>query len=450
MWAARVARAEHTIVAAATPWGRGAVAVLRLSGPDALDVARRMCPAGPAWRPRRASLRRALDGEQLVDEVLALWMPGPRSYTGEDVVELHGHGNPLLVERLLALAVRCGARPAREGEFTRRALLNGRMDLLGAESLAELIAASSPEALEVARAGVDRLSAAVGALGERLLDLAAEVEARFDSPGEELDLCSDEVLAALIVAVAAEAEALADTWAAGRVRLRGARVALVGPVNAGKSSLFNQLVGQPRALVSPEPGTTRDVIERAEWVEGLELTWLDTAGERDSGDALERAGIELGRALTEDVDLLLVVLPGHRPLDPAARALLDRTAGRRRLIVASHADLEAETWALAPDHRVSGRTGAGVAELRAAARRAVAVAPPSGARAMVTTQRQHELLRAVADQARAAAEALGGPLGPVVASEELTLALERLGELRGADVREEVLDRVFARFCIGK
>lgn len=448
----RVARADSsdTIVAAATPWGRGAVAVIRMSGAGALDVARRVCPGGPRWQARRATLRRVLDEGRVLDEVLAIWMPGPRSYTGEDVVELHAHGNPLLVELLLDRIVRSGARPAREGEFTRRALLYGRTDLLAAESLAGLIEASSPEGLAVARAGIDGLSGAVATLSEGLLDLCAELEARFDSPGEDLALLPDAELAAALTGLAARAAMLSRTWRAGRVRLHGARVALIGPVNAGKSSLFNRLVGQDRALVSDMPGTTRDVIERAVLVDGLEITYLDTAGERDSDDPLERAGIALGRVLTADVDLTLVVLPLHQPLAPSSAALLARTGASPRLLVGTFADITTENAEFSVDLAVSGHTGAGVERLATRIRREVADAMPSGAEAVLTSQRQHELLLAVADHAEQAAAALLGPLGPMVAAEEATRGLERLGELRGVDVREDVLDRVFARFCIGK
>lgn len=439
------------VVAAATPWGHAAVAVLRLSGSDALAVAQRLCPAGPRWRPRRVTLRAVMAAGVVVDEVLAVWMPGPRSYTGEDVVELSCHGNPVIVELLLDAAVAAGARPARPGEFTRRALLNGRMDLLRAEAVAGLIQAGSAEGVALARAGLEgRTSAVVAALRERLLDLAAELEARFDSPGEDLGYAPDAEVAAQLGALAAQAGAAADTWRAGRVRLHGARVALIGPVNAGKSSLFNALLGERRALVSPVPGTTRDVVERPMLVDGLEITLLDTAGERADAEPLEAAGQALARALTEDVDLFLVVWPLHLPAGPERALLLERTEGRPRLTVGTHADLAAGQIYSLVDFSVDNLSGAGVAALRAEIRRKVAADPPGGAQLVVLSQRQHELLRAVAAHADEAAAALLGDAGPAVAAEELTRALARLAELSGEDVREAVLDRVFARFCVGK
>ncbi len=439
-----------TVVAAATAWGHAALAVVRLSGPDALTIARTLCPGGPSWRPRRVSLRRVRRGEQILDEVLAVWMPGPKSYTGEDTVELSCHGNPVLVSLLLDACVAAGARPARPGEFTRRALERGRMDLLRAEAVAGLIEARSAEGVALARAGLDgAVSEVVGQLWDRLLDLAAELEARFDVAGEELGDLSDEAVAEELARVAEACTRSADTWRAGRACLRGARIALLGPVNAGKSSLFNQLLGEARALVSPIPGTTRDVVERARMVDGLELCFLDTAGERVAQDPIEAAGQALARTLTEDVDLTLVVLPLHVPLSEETRALLARCADQPHLVVGTHADLVQGPYPSKVDFQVSNQTGDGVAALLAAIRAQVGRAP-GGAALLVLSQRQHDLLRAVAAHAREAQAALLGLAGPMVAAEELSRALGRLGELRGEDVRESVLDRVFAKFCIGK
>jgi len=448
-----VAGADDTIVACATPWGRGALAVLRLSGPQALDVARRLCPQGAAWQPRRVSLRVVHDAAgAAIDQAVLTWFPGPRSYTGEDVVELSCHGNPVLVEQVLAACAAAGARPARPGEFTRRAVAHGRMDLLAAEGLAELIAARSPAALAWLRAAEARLGPALVGLEQALLDAAAELEARLDHPGEDLGELDDAELGGRIAEVEAQARALAGTWAAGRVRLHGARVALVGEVNAGKSSLFNALLGEGRALVSPQPGTTRDVVEGSVLVEGLELTLLDTAGERESEDPLEQAGMALGRARSAQVDLVLLVVPLHRPPSPTEAELRARTAGLPRLVVGSHADLASPAQLAAREVALalSSATGQGVAQLRARIHTQVALAGPGGQAAMLASARQQALLLALAEHAAQARQALHGALGPAVAAEELTRGLERLGELRGAQVREEVLDRLFARFCIGK
>ncbi len=444
-----------TIVAAATPWGRGAVAVVRLSGPAARTVAGALCPGGPTWVPRRASLRRARQPDGAVlDEVLVTWMPGPRSYTGHEVVELSCHGNPVVVEALVDACVEHGARLARPGEFTRQALESGRLDLVQAESVDALIRAQSLSGARLAVGAAARIDTVVADLRERILDLAAELEARLDHPGEELGEESDDAVAAALDQVVADCRRLADTWRSGRVRIEGARVGLVGPVNAGKSSLFNRLVGQERALVSDEPGTTRDVVERAVMLDGLSVSFLDSAGEREAATPLEQAGQALAADLLADVELVLLVLPGHRPVGELERRLHAGLAGRPHLVVHTHADLPAAPEVLDDPRRsalrVSSRSGQGIDALRAAIKAALVDQPAVPPAAVLVSQRQHGLVLGVvrcADEARAA---LLGFAGPAIAAEALTRALALLAELTGDDVREAVLDRLFARFCVGK
>ncbi|RME25937.1 MAG: GTP-binding protein [Deltaproteobacteria bacterium] len=465
-----------TIVATATPWGRGALAVVRLSGPDAREIARSVCPGGPRWIPRRASLRRAVQADgTLLDEVVATWMPGPRSYTGFDVVELSCHGNPVVVEALVAACIARGARPARPGEFTRQAVENGRLDLVAAESVDALIRARSLAGARLAAEAAGRIEAVTTRLRERLLDLAAELEARLDHPGEDLGTWSDEAVVAALDGIAEECRGLAASWHEGRVRIEGARVGLIGPVNAGKSSLFNGLVGQERALVSDEPGTTRDVVERAVMLDDLAVTFLDSAGERPAATALERAGQALAADLLADVELVLLVLAGHRPVGALERGLVDRLGSRPHIVVATHADVVRESagdgtgdgagdGAVAPipddempedDPRrralwVSNTTGEGIDALRAAIRAALVDRPAAAPAAVLVSHRQQGLMRSIADCCEEARTALTGLAGPAVAAEALTRALAALAELTGEDAREAVLDRMFARFCIGK
>ena len=445
------------IVACATAWGHGAVAMLRVSGATAKEIVEKACPGGPRWRARRASLRSALTADaQLIDQVLVTWMPGPRSYTGEDIVELSCHGNPVIVEMLLDRLVVLGARLARPGEFTRRAVENGRLDLIRAEAVGALIAARSVSGIRTARAGLSgEVSERLDPLRERLLDLTAELEARLDHPGDDLGYQEDRAVLTQMAAVASEADEIADSWRAGRVRVQGAQVALVGPVNAGKSSLFNHLVGQARALVSEAPGTTRDVVERSVVMDGLEVTFFDTAGQRSDGDALEQAGMAMGRALTRDVDLKLIVLPLHQAVDSSLVAHLTEGQSCPWMLVGTHldqitSDLGKTLPNFSPTVSVSNPTGVGISDLKLEIRRRIGADLPSGARAVLFSQRQHDLFRSLAEHVRTAGEALAGWLGPAIAAEELTRALLRIGELRGDDVREDVLDRLFSRFCIGK
>ncbi len=441
---------SDTIIACATPWGRSAIALLRMSGSGSLELAQHLCPGGPSWLPRRASVRQLRQGEIILDTALVTYMPGPNSYTGEDIIEIGCHGNPVVVESIMDAAVVLGARPARPGEFTRRALEQGRMNLLEAEALAGFIDATSMAGVRMARAGLDgSVQQEVTALREQGLDMAAEIEARLDHPDDDLSHATDAEVVVALHAMADRAEVAADGWRAGRVCLHGAKVGIVGAVNAGKSSLFNRLVSHDRALVSDRPGTTRDVVEHTVVVDGLSITFLDTAGERETADELETAGIALGRVLTDDVDLLLVVRPLHQRCDDATEALVERIRSAPRLVVGTHLD-RCDGSPHEVDHAVSNTTGAGIEDLVAAIRSAVGAHEPSGASVVLMSQRQHALFMEVGIGFRKAATALASDVGPAVAAEEVVRALERLGELEGRDVREEVLDRLFSRFCIGK
>lgn len=420
------------IVACATPWGHGAVAVVRLSGAELRPVVEAVCgPLPEPWRLRRVRLR---DAEGVFDEGLLSWFPGPRSYTGEDVAEVSCHGNPLLVERLIAAF---GVRVARPGEFTRRAFLHGKMDLTRAEAVLQAIHASSRAGLDLARAGLEgRVADRVSALADGLTDLAAELEAVLDYPGEDLLVLDDAALLARLAELRGRLIALADSWRAGHHAVEGARVALVGPPNAGKSSLFNALLGRERALVSAVPGTTRDYVEAPLALGALRITLIDTAGEHEAEDALERAGIQLGRRAAVEADLVLRCVPLHEAGPLPGEGLL----------VGTFADLPARR---ALPLRVSARTGEGLDRLRRELQRALVGEEPGAVREMLASARQRDLCRDAAARLEEAAAALP-EAGPAVAVEQVYAAMEALGELTGAGVREAVLDRLFARFCVGK
>jgi len=438
-----------TIVALSTPWGRSAIGVLRLSGPAARTIAERVCPGGPTWVPRRASVRTVLDdGGNSIDDVLAVWMPGPNSYTGEDVVELSGHGNPVLLSAVLDALVSAGARPARPGEFTRRALENGRTNLLHAEALNALISARTREGTQDARSGLSGgMDEHVTGLRERLLDLAAELEARLDHPDDDLSRESDAAVCEKLLLICRESQETAETWSTSRIRQEGARVALIGPVNAGKSSLFNHLVGSQRALVSDRPGTTRDVVERGVLIDGMDITFMDTAGEGGTDDALEKAGVALGQSLSAGADLRLVVLPLHCPMNDSVKDLLERGD---HVVVGTFADHPPHPDGPEVHVSINNTTGEGVDGLCRRIRERVGMEHARDQEIVVLSQRQHDLYRAVGEHCEQASTALTGALGPAVAASEIVYAIERLGELAGIDAREAVLDRLFSRFCIGK
>ncbi len=445
--------------------------MVRLSGAQVAAIRDAICAprASGAWidgRQRRVDVR---DARGVFDDGVAIFAAGPRTYTGEDTLEVTVHGNPLVTERLVAAAIANGARLATGGEFTRRAVLAGKLDLLAAEGVDQLIRAKTPAGVQVAREAVrGTLSETLQATRSVLIDATAELEARLDYPADELALETDSALIAGLQRAASHWEQLAATAEVGRRLVDGARVVLVGPVNAGKSSLLNALVGHRRALVHDRPGTTRDVVEARTLLpleDGgtLEITLLDTAGERPDDptpngtlDPVESAGIALGRSVVQDADLLVVVLR-ERGDDPVEQAVLERTAGRSRVIVANHADRhptrDTTVEIAGPDGAftvlcTSATTGQGLSELKAAIASAlVGSGLPEGA--AIASLRQADQLRQAAESARSAIDAL--PIaGVAVAADLLVEGLEALDALTGADTREDVLDAVFARFCIGK
>lgn len=442
-----------SIVAPATPWGRSALAVVRLSGVDLLSqVEPWLVPLRPGpWQSNQGRRVQVMDGSNVLDDGVAVWCQGPRTYTGEDTLEISCHGNPLVVERLVQLAQSVGIRLAEPGEFTRRALVNGKLDLLKAEAVHQVASASSLAGLAVARDAMDgHLGQAMTDIRRQLIAIASELEARLDWPSDELALDSDAEVVERLQGLSLRCRAIAGTAEAGRVQVHGARVALVGPVNAGKSSLFNRLLGQPRALVHDQPGTTRDVVESTCTIDGLAITLLDTAGERETSDPVEAAGLALGRDLVAEVDALIVVVPARAGgVTEPESALLERTASTPRLQVCNGLDR--------PGTRVPGSdwlgtsavTGEGVDALKAALKTLLVGQAPRAAEVRIASQRQAGRLRAVAQACTDAVDGL--PVaGVAVAADAVIEAIEALDALTGADSREDVLDAVFARFCIGK
>ncbi len=442
-----LSRESLPIVACVTPWGSGAVAIVRLSGLELRPLILELCGRVPRpWGVCHVQLR---DTRGAFDDGLLTWMPAPRSYTGEDVAEISCHGNPALVERLLGACLDLGARMAAPGEFTRRALLNGKIDLCRAEAVLQTIEASSPAGLALAwnglQGGVSLLAAEVR---DALLDLGAELEAMLDYPEEGLLFASDTELDSRMLVCRERLHGAVSSYRAGRLAVDGAVVALIGPVNAGKSSLFNRLLGRPRALVSPTPGTTRDLIEAPLLLEQVRITLVDTAGERETADPLEAAGIALSAEIVARADLLLVLQPAHLPPGPELRLIEERTAGRQVLRV--------ETFGGLANHppapgvlRVDNQDGSGIPALRSLLPRLLIGETPGEAAPLLGSARQHDRLAAAIRHIDAARVALG-LAGPAVAGELVCDAIGELGAVLGRDSREDTLDRLFARFCVGK
>ena len=415
--------------------------MIRLSGPDAIAIAARLVGRNPDQLEDRRLVHgvvRDTAGDR-VDEVLVVAMRGPRSFTGEDVAELHGHGGAVNLARLLAAVLAAGARAAEPGEFSRRAFDNDRLPLDRAEALLAVIEAGSERAWRIAQAQLaGGLGTRVAALRERGTELLAQLEVAIDFPEDDVDALTGGA-ADRAQELAGEAGALAATFRLGKAVQSGVEVAIVGPVNAGKSSLLNALAGQDRAIVTAEPGTTRDVVEaRVVW-DGVPVTLVDTAGTSElASSEAERAGIERGRRRAAEADVVIVV-------HPAPGAQVAKNVGPRELHVVSKADLDPQ--GSAGSLATSALAGQGIDALRAAvlARVLGSVADADESR-VVTTARQHELLMRAAEAFALAAT----PSPTEVRALEARTACEALAELTGERVGEEVLDALFARFCIGK
>ncbi|HEU4735134.1 MAG TPA: tRNA uridine-5-carboxymethylaminomethyl(34) synthesis GTPase MnmE [Kofleriaceae bacterium] len=435
---------EDTIAAIATAGGIGGVGIVRLSGPRAIAIAAEALGVAPAALDRRVRVGWVRDREgRALDQVLAFAMRAPGSFTGEDVAELHGHGGPLNLARLLASVVERGARVAEPGEFTRRAVASGKLDLIRAEALLEVIHAGSERAWRLAQDNLSgKLGEQVAAIEQRALALLAELEGWIDFPEEDLEPASAQAIEDELAALAAACGRFVDGFRHARSVSQGITVALVGPVNVGKSSLLNALVGRERALVAAAPGTTRDWLEvRDEW-NGVAVTLVDTAGLRATDDPIEQRGIALGEERVAAADVVVVVNDGVASWDDGARY------GERAVVVRSKADLGGEPRG---GVATSATTGQGLDELRRRVLEVAGVADREGSeQAFVTTARQRALAGAARDAFGAAQDARRAQRPPEVVAVELREAVRALAQLRGVEVGERVLDEVFARFCIGK
>jgi tRNA modification GTPase len=432
-----------TIAAIATAAGPAGVGIVRLSGPRAIQIAADALGIAPAALDRSVRLGWVRDGAGTpIDQVLAFAMRAPASFTGEDVAELQGHGGTHNLERLLAAVLVRGARVAEPGEFTRRAVESGKLDLLRAEALLEVIHAGSERSWRLAQANLGgRLGEEVGAIEQRALALLAELEGRIDFPEEDLGAADAAWIDGEIAALRAACARLAEGFRHGRAVSHGITVALVGPVNVGKSSLLNALVGKERALVAAQPGTTRDWLEVRDVWDGIEVTLIDTAGLRDTHDPIEQRGIALGEARVASADVVVIVNDGEHPWDDGGRYR------ERAVVVRSKADLGGAIDGLA----TSATTGQGLDELKRRVLAVAGVADREGAeQAFVTTARQHALATAARDAFAAAASAWAARRPPEVVAVELREGASTLAQLRGVEVGDRVLDEVFARFCIGK
>lgn len=449
-----------TIAAVATAPGAGGVGIVRVSGPSAACIARQLLGREPLPRHAHYATWRDVQGD-LLDQGLMLWFPGPHSYTGEDVLELHAHGSSLLLDLLLRHVCTLGARPAQPGEFSQRAFLNGKLDLAQAEAIADLIAAGSESALRAAqRSLAGAFSHRVEHLQALLTTARAQIEAALDFPDEEIELLGDPALVILLDELAdAVADVLGESRRGARLA-RGISVVLVGRPNTGKSSLMNALAGEERAIVTAVPGTTRDVLRVELQLDGVRLELADTAGLRDAGDEIEREGMRRAVAMAEQADLaVLVSCAGHWREDLAA--LRAQAPGVAVLCVLNKIDLEGglpsyiEATGEEPERiALSAVTGAGLGLLREVLHRHAAGGAETAAysartRHVLALERVVGAVNAARVEVQRAGEQSGYGLAEL-AAEALRRAQRDLDELTGVHSSDDMLGAIFSSFCIGK
>jgi tRNA modification GTPase len=456
---------QDTIVAPATAPGAAAVAIIRLSGPRAIEILHTI------WRPNIAGVprpRRLYLGEvhdpatgAAIDRALAVIMPGPRSLTGEDVAELHCHGGPFLMRRVVGLAMAHGARMAERGEFSRRAFLNGRMDLTAAEAVADLVAARGESALAQALKHLSgALQERVGRLRHRLIEIAAHLEVEIDFSDEDITLPSREIIADRIAQLRADVSALHQSFARGRLMRTGARTAIIGKPNAGKSSVLNLLLGVERAIVTPVAGTTRDVIEDTIQVGPYPLVIQDTAGVRASIDQVERIGIERTLAHAGEADLLIAVFDSSVPLEDEDRRVIELCRGRAGAALLNKSDLpqalgvdSLRGCGLAmPALRVSALRGEGFDELRQELLGAIEAlgGDSQGDTVAISRERHRDALARAMTALGAAEDSTRAAMPPEIVAVDVAIAAEALASISGQVTSEDVLDAIFREFCIGK
>lgn len=442
----------ETIAAQATPPGQGGVGIIRVSGPHTHAIAHALLGRLPP--PRHAVFSEFRDARHAaIDQGVALFFPAPRSFTGEDVLELHGHGGPAVMNLLLQRVLEAGARLARPGEFSERAFLNGKLDLAQAEAVADLIAAASDSAARAALRSLQGVfSQRVHALVETLTALRMHIEAAIDFPEEEVDFLVDADLQTRCQMLIDDIVSLQRDARHGRLLHDGLTVVLAGPPNAGKSSLLNALAQQDSAIVSPTPGTTRDVLREQIVIDGIPLHVLDTAGLRESQDDVEREGVRRARAAVQQADHVLIVVDDSEPHDAEAHALLGQLpAGIARTLVRNKIDKTGRppgAIGAAAELAVSALTGTGLDALRARLKDCAGFAPSETGSFSARRRHLEAIARARAHIDKGFAQ-LASRQGEL-AAEELRHAQQALGEITGEFSSDDLLGRIFSSFCIGK
>ena len=440
-----------TIVALSTPPGRGAIAVIRMSGPEALFITRKLSSDLDNVKARRATLTNVQlpTTHETIDEVLVTYFNGPESVTGEDVIEISCHGSPVIVRKILDLTVSLGARFAGPGEFTLRALTNQKINLVQAEAIRDLIAAQTDAAVkQAARQVGGELSRTIASIEEKLISVIVLLESAVEFVEDDLPSAELGSIKATLSSVSDDIFNLADSYSAGRLLQSGIKVAIVGSPNVGKSSLFNRMVSRDRAIVTDFPGTTRDTLSETIDLEGIPVLLTDTAGLRETTDTIESLGIERTQQAIVDADLVLEVIDAS----DSSGALVNRDQNRSTIRVLNKCDLAvSKDFVTEKDLvRISALTGEGIESLRTAILAFLHRGDVDNEGLLVTNARHYDLLKSAEDELDNAIGALKDELSEELILVSLHNALKYLGQITGETTTEDILSQVFATFCIGK
>ena len=457
---------HDTIAAIATARGEAGIGIVRVSGTLAFTIAaevfRSPRDVAPAELPTHTLTYGHIvdETDEIIDEVLLGVMRAPRTYTGEDIVEFNCHGGIVTLTAVLDLVVKSGARIAEPGEFTKRAFLNGRLDLAQAEAVAELIASKTDLSRKIAVEALSgKLSDTINGLNDRIAALLAEIEASIDFPEEDLDFMKVETQLETAHAVQTELITLLETATQGRLITEGTNVAILGKPNVGKSSLLNALLGTNRAIVTDIPGTTRDTIEALINIDGIPLKLIDTAGIRHTDDVVEQQGVERSKAAQDTAELLLLMFDASQPLNDADRELLKTAQSAKAILILNKIDLPVVTLPTAllahcPKKQVVETVipeGKGLDKLKTTISEALLGGEfDIGESPIVTNARHQEALRRANEGLNYAIESLENSMPPDLIAVDLRISLDGFGDIVGKTTTEDILDRIFSQFCVGK
>jgi tRNA modification GTPase len=443
----------ETVAAVATPPGEGGVAIVRISGGRAIDIAEKVYSGKiRAYQSHAVHFGRIINSQgETVDEVLIVVMKNPRSYTGEDTVEIHCHGGSLITRRVLQTILDAGARAALPGEFTFKAYMNGKLDLAQAEAVQELIAAKNDLALDAAENQLQgALSKKIEGFQKELVDIAAILEAWVDFPEEGLEFASFEEVIGLLEATGQKMKSLSETFQNGKIVHEGLTMCLSGAPNVGKSSLMNALLGKDRAIVTPIAGTTRDLLEADLRIGGLHFRLVDTAGIRESEEIVEQEGIRRSHQALQEADLILLVLDATRGVRATDREIL-KAAPSKILVVWNKVDLPSSQTKPENSLEVSAKQGLGLDELRKAIDQKIWKAgPPSKEEVVITNSRHQQALDRAIESIQLVIEGLKNQISAEFVASDMRRALLELGTIIGTDISEDILSAIFSKFCVGK